>query len=95
MSLARVVEFEGVTAERIAEMKQNIEGGERPDDLPATEIMILHDPDNEKSLAIVLFDNEDDYRQGDATLSAMPAGDTPGTRTSVQKYQVAARATGT
>jgi hypothetical protein len=37
------------------------------------------------------FDNEDDYRLGDETLSAMPAGDTPGTRTAVAKYNVAFR----
>ena len=54
---------------------------------------MLHDPDAEKSLAIVFFDNEDDYRQGDATLNAMPTGDTPGQRTSVTKYNVAVRMT--
>jgi hypothetical protein len=42
---------------------------------------------------IVFFDNEDDYRRGDETLSAMPADETPGRRTSVSKYQVAIRMT--
>jgi hypothetical protein len=74
-------------------MKQTIEGGERPEGLPATEIVVLHDPDADKSVVIVYFDNEDDYRQGDATLSAMPAEDTPGRRTSVAKYEVAVRMT--
>ena len=41
-------------------------------------MIVLHDPDAEKSVVIVFFDNEDDYRQGDEVLSAMPAGDTPG-----------------
>ena len=91
MALARVVAFEGVTPERIAEMKQTIEGGEQPEGLNASEIMILHDPDGERSLAVVIFDNEDDYRQGDAVLSAMPGSDVPGRRTSVQKYEVAVR----
>jgi hypothetical protein len=40
---------------------------------------------------IVFFDTEDDYAQGDQTLSAMPAGDTPGRRASVSKYDVAVR----
>jgi hypothetical protein len=53
----------------------------------------LHDPDAERSVAILFFDNEDDYEQGDATLNAMPAGDTPGQRTSVTKYDVAVRMT--
>jgi hypothetical protein len=91
MALARVVSFDGVNSDRIAEMNREMEGNERPDNVPATEIIILHDPDADKALAIVFFDNEDDYRQGDEALSAMPAGDTPGQRTSVTKYQVAIR----
>ncbi|TML14008.1 MAG: hypothetical protein E6G31_06450 [Actinobacteria bacterium] len=91
MALARVVEFEGVDSERIAQMRQEMEGGERPADIPATELMVLHDPESSKSLAIVLFDNEEDYAKGHAALDAMPASDTPGQRTSVTKYDVAIR----
>jgi len=91
MALARVVSFEGVSSDRAAEMRREIEGGERPEGLPATEMMLLHDPATETSLAILFFENEDDYRRGDETLNAMPAGDTPGRRTSVQKYDVALR----
>ena len=91
MALARVVTFDGVDSDRIAQMQREMEGNERPDNVPATETIILHDPGTDKSLAIVFFDNEDDYRQGDEALSAMPAGDTPGQRTSVTKYQVAIR----
>ena len=91
MALARVVAFDGVDSERIAQMQQEMEGGERPDDIPASEIIVLHDPDASKSVAIVFFDNEDDYAKGDAALNAMPATDTPGQRTSVAKYDVAIR----
>jgi len=94
MALARVVSFEAVDANRIAEMARTIEEGERPAELPATEMILLHDPDGGTALAIVFFENEDDYRQGDAVLSAMPADDTPGRRASVSKYTVAVRATG-
>ena len=93
MPLARVVTFDGVSSDRMAEMKRQIESSERPDDVPAKEIVVLHDPDAEKSLVIVFFETEDDYRRGDEALSAMPAGDTPGQRTSVAKYQVAFRMT--
>ncbi len=93
MPLARVVTFDGVDAERIAGLKQEIETGERPDNVPATEMIILHDATTDKAVAIVFFDSEADYVTGDAALSAMPAGDTPGTRTSVTKYDVAARMT--
>ena len=91
MPLARVVTFDGVSSDRMAEMQREMQGSERPDDIPAKEILVLHDPDAEKSLVIVFFETEDDYRRGDEALSAMPAGDTPGQRTSVAKYQVAFR----
>jgi hypothetical protein len=95
MPLARVVAFDGVNAERIEQLRGEIEAsGGPPDEIPATEMMILHDPQGERSLAIVFFDNEEDYARGDAALGAMPAGDTPGRRLSVDKYDVALRMTG-
>ena len=93
MPLARVVSFEGVDSDRMAEMQREMEGGERPDDVPAKEIVVLHDPEAEKSLVILFFETEDDFRRGDEALNAMPASDTPGQRTSVAKYQVAFRMT--
>jgi hypothetical protein len=92
MAIARVVTFDDVSAERMEEMKREM-AGERPEGVPATEIIVLHDAEAEKSLVVLFFETEDDYRQGDATLNAMPAGDTPGRRTSVTRYDVAARMT--
>ena len=94
MALARVVSFDGVDADRMAEMRSEMEDGGRPDDVPATEIVVLHDAEAEQSLVILFFENEDDYRRGDEALNAMPAGDTPGRRTSVTRYEVAFRMTG-
>jgi hypothetical protein len=91
MPLARVVTFDGVSSDRMSQMQSEMESGDRPDDVPAKEIVVLHDPDAEKSLVILFFDTDEDYQRGDAALSAMPAGDTPGQRTSVTKYQVAMR----
>jgi len=91
MPLARVVSFEGVSSERMAEMQREMESSDRPDNVPAKEIVVLHDPEADKSLVILFFDTDDDYRRGDEALNAMPAGDTPGQRTSVAKYQVAFR----
>jgi hypothetical protein len=93
MALARAVTFEGVSKDRMEEMDREMREGERPEGLPATEIVVLHDPEAEKSLVIVFFETEDDYRRGDEVLNAMPAGDTPGRRTSVAKYDVATRMT--
>ena len=93
MAFARVVSFDGVSSERMEEMQREMQNSDRPDDVPAKEILVLHDPEGEKSVVILFFDTEDDYARGDAVLSAMPAGDTPGQRTAVSKYNVAFRMT--
>ena len=93
MALARAVTFEGVDSQRMAELTKEIENDPRPDDVPATEILMLHDEAANSSLVVLFFENEDDYSRGDAALSAMDAGDTPGRRTSVTKYTVAGRMT--
>jgi len=93
MALARVVSFSGVSKARMEEMKGQINEGGRPEEVPATEIVILHDPEGEASLAILFFETEEDYRRGDEALNAMPADETPGSRSSVTKYDVAVRKT--
>jgi hypothetical protein len=93
MALARVVTFDGVDRKRIDEMQSEMQDGEQPEGLNATEFIVLHDPDAEKTLVILFFETEDDYRRGDEVLNAMPAADTPGRRTSVTRYDVAMRMT--
>jgi hypothetical protein len=92
MALARVVSFDGVSQDRVEEMKAQMNEG-RPDEIPASEVVLLHDAEAQKAVVVLFFDNEDDYGRADATLSAMPADETPGQRTSVGKYEVAVRAT--
>jgi hypothetical protein len=89
MALARVVAFDGVTRDRIDRLRDEIEAGDRPDDVPATEIVILYDADAQSSLAILYFETEEDFARGDATLDAMPSEGTPGQRSTVRKYEVA------
>ena len=91
MPLARVVSFDGVSRERVAEMQRDAQDRGRPQEVPATEIVLLHDPDAEKALVVLFFESEDDYRRADEALNAMPAQDTPGQRTSVAKYDVVLR----
>ena len=93
MALARVVTFDGVSRDRVEEIKREMEDGEQPEGLPATEVLVLHDAEAERSLVILFFETEDDYRRGDEMLNAMPAGDTPGRRASVDRYDVAVRMT--
>ena len=93
MAIARVVSFEGVSKERMEGLTSEMGDGEQPEGLNATEFVMLHDPESETSLAIVFFETEEDYRRGDEVLSAMPADETPGRRTSVARYDVALRMT--
>lgn len=92
MALARVVSFESVTSDRMAELKNRIESGDPPEGMPPAELMILHDPEGERSLAIVIVDNESDYQKAHEILDSMPGPETPGSRASVTKYEVAVRA---
>jgi hypothetical protein len=91
MAIARVVTFDGVSKDRMDEMDREMSEGQPPEGFPAAEMIALHDPDAEQSLVILIFESEDDYNRGDEMLNAMPAGDTPGRRTSVTKYNVAVR----
>jgi hypothetical protein len=91
MALARVVTFDGVSKDRMDELDRELQEGQPPEGFPPAEIVALHDPEAEQSLVIVIFETEADYQRGDEILGAMPAGDTPGRRTSVKKYNVAVR----
>jgi hypothetical protein len=91
MAFARVVTFDGVSKDRMQQMQKDMDEGQPPEGFPSAEMIALHDPDAEKSVVVIIFENEDDYKKGDEILSAMPAGDTPGQRTSVTKYDVAMR----
>ena len=93
MALARVVSFDGVSRDRAAEMQREMGDSGPPEGLPAKEVILLHDPEAEKALVVLFFESEDDYRRGDEFLNAMPAGDTPGERTAVTRYDVAVRMT--
>ena len=91
MAFARVVAFEGVDKDRIEQLKREMQEGEPPEGFPDAEMLMLHDAENDKSLVLLIFETEDDYKRGDEFLNALPAGDTPGRRTSVAKYDVALR----
>jgi hypothetical protein len=93
MAVARVVSFEGVSKERMDEMRRQMEEGPPPEDLPDGELIVLHEPDSEKTLVVFIFETDDDYQRAHEILDAMPADDTPGRRTSVTRYEVAHRMT--
>ena len=92
MALARVVSFEDVDGGRVAELSSRMESSGPPEGMPPAEFLLFHDASAGRALAIMVFDSEEDYRRGEEILEAMPAGETPGRRTSVAKYEVAVRA---
>jgi hypothetical protein len=90
---ARVVRFEGGDGDAIrstaAEIASTAASGP-PEGVPATGFLFLIDPDNGRTLAVALFETEDDRRTGDETLNAMsPPGDGLGKRAAVEMYEVA------
>jgi hypothetical protein len=91
MAYARVVTFDGVEPGAIEELKREISEGDRPEGLPASEVIFLYDRDAGRSMGIVFFETEEDYRQGDEALNAMSPPSGAGTRSSVGKYEVAIR----
>jgi hypothetical protein len=90
---ARVVRWEGAEAEAMRQTAEEInrqaESGP-PEGVPAKGLLLLHDLEGGKAMAVSFFETEDDYRQGDETLNSMnPPGDGLGRRVGVDKYEVA------
>ncbi|MGE5336071.1 MAG: hypothetical protein ACM3JL_01445 [Nitrososphaerota archaeon] len=90
---ARVVHWEGGEAEAMklsaAGIAADADSGP-PEGVPAKRFLLLHDLEGGRAIGIAFFETEDDYRQGDATLSGMnPPGDGMGRRVGVDKYEVA------
>lgn len=90
---ARVARWEGADSEALRrsaeEIKSEAASGP-PEGVPAKGFLMLIDPDNGRSLAVALFETEDDLRKGDEALSSMsPGADLVGKRTSVETYEVA------
>jgi hypothetical protein len=90
---ARVPTFEGVDPDRAAEEAGNIrsqmEGADVPEGLEGAKgVQTFIDRQSGKSLAIVLFDSEEDLRRGDEALNAMSPEEGQGRRTSVDFYEV-------
>jgi hypothetical protein len=89
---ARVARWEGADADALRasarEMESQADSGP-PEGVPAKGFTMLIDPESGRSLAIALFETEEDLRKGDETLNSMnPSNDDAGKRTSVENYEV-------
>lgn len=90
---ARVARWEGADAETLkrtaAQISADSESGP-PEGLPAKKLLLLHDLEGGRAMAITLFETEEDYRQGDEMMNSMsPPGGGMGQRVGVDKYEVA------
>jgi len=89
---ARVATFEGGNPDDIRRMVGEINSQAQdgpPEGVPATGVLVLHNSEG-NVLAITLFENEDDLRQGHETLNSMdpPEPGAMGRRASVEMYEV-------
>jgi hypothetical protein len=90
---ARVARWEGEDAAKMRDaaeqLKARAEEGP-PEGVPAKGFTLLIDPEAGRTLAISLYETDEDRRKGDETLNAMtPMVDTGGQRASVEMYEVA------
>jgi hypothetical protein len=86
---ARAVRFTDVTPERIEEIKARVEESDGPPEgVPAKGMKLLFDEGQGTAVFVAFFATEDDMRVGDEVLRQMDAGDTPGTRASIDNAEV-------
>jgi hypothetical protein len=90
---ARVARWEGADPDTLRSTAEQIgqeAGSGPPEGVPAKGLLLLHDLEAGRAMAITLFETEDDYRQGDKTLDEMsPPGQGMGRRVAVDRYEVA------
>jgi hypothetical protein len=88
---ARVVRFTDVDPDHLASRIADIDASDGPPvDIPAKGIQILHDPDQRTAVVIQLFETADDMSAAEGPLDQMDPGDTPGTRSSIDRCEVKA-----
>lgn len=87
---ARVVRFTEVDPDHLAGRVAEIDRDGPPVDIPAKLVQILHDPDQRTAVVIQVFETADDMAAAEAALDAMDPGETPGTRTSVDRCEIKA-----
>jgi hypothetical protein len=65
--------------------------GRLPDGIPATGFLMMVDRDAGKLVEVLLFESEEDLRQGDATMGSYAPGEGSMHRVSVERFDVPVR----
>jgi hypothetical protein len=93
VALARVVTFEGGTADGIRaaveQLNTDIDKGP-PEGVKSHGLTFLVDPDGGRAMFVGLFANESDLRESEAVLEEMTPPDGMGQRSSVDVWEVGA-----
>lgn len=85
----RVVRFTDVDAERMAGMQATIDAADGPPPgVPASGLKVLYDAAQRTAVVLQSFATAADMEAGDRAFSAMDAGETPGTRASVDMCEI-------
>ena len=85
----RVVRFTDVDPARVEQMVADINEAEGPPEgVKATGLQILLDRDQGTSVVLQFFDNAQDMADSEAAFDSMDAGDTPGSRASVDRTEM-------
>ena len=86
----RVVRFTDVSSDRIAELKARIEESDGPPPgVNTTGLQVLLDQSAGTAVVLQHFATAEDMEAGARVFEAMDAGDTPGTRASIDMCEVA------
>ena len=86
---ARVVRFTDVSPERIQQIVSRVEeAGGPPPGVDSTGMQLLVDEEQGTAVFIGLFETEEKMREAAAVFEQMDAGDTPGTRASIDQCEV-------
>jgi hypothetical protein len=91
MALARVVRFEGGTADGIRAAVEEVKsraGTGPPEGVISTGLTFMADPEGGRVLFVGLFASEDDLRSSEAALDAMDPPEGMGSRVAVEVYEV-------
>jgi len=85
----RVVRFTDVEPGRFDEIDKRVEEEDGPPEgVPSTAMKILHDAEQGTAVVLQYFETKEDLEKGAEVLSQMDAGETPGTRASVDACEV-------
>jgi hypothetical protein len=86
----RVVRFTDVDPARVKSLVSEMEASEGPPEgIKATGLQVVLDEDQRTAVVLQFFDSAEDMRDSEAAFDAMDPSETPGTRASIDRGEVA------